>query len=211
MSSELSAVGLAVGLFLLGVASPGPNFLVVAQRSMGSGFRAGCWTGLGVATGDALYAAAGFLGLATLVSEAGFVFGLVRLLGGLYLAWLGLSMATRRGSGTPGDRRCPPAPAGAAACWRAGLVTDLANPKTVVFFASVFSTAYDPSLPHRTLAAMWLGIVAASVLWRVGLAAGFSRDGVRALYARFRRRIEIAFGVLLVAFGLRLAATSNPR
>lgn len=210
MPSELSAVLLAVGLFLLGVASPGPNFLVVVQRSLASGFRAGVVTGLGVATGDALYAGAGFLGLAALVTEAGFVFGAVKLLGGLYLAWLGLRMLLRRRrEGVP--EAVAAAPASLTRCWRVGLLTDLANPKTVVFFASIFSTAYDPALPRWTLVAMWAGIVGSSIAWRVGLAAAFSRDGVRALYARFRRGVEIVFGALLLAFGLRMAASARTR
>ncbi|MFW6084900.1 MAG: LysE family translocator, partial [Gemmatimonadota bacterium] len=61
MPLEIDAMALVVGLFLLGVVSPGPNFLVVAERSMASGFRAGFMTALGVAAGDALAAQHDFL------------------------------------------------------------------------------------------------------------------------------------------------------
>lgn len=46
MTPEISSIALVVGLFLLGVGSPGPNFLVVAERAMASGFRDGILTGL---------------------------------------------------------------------------------------------------------------------------------------------------------------------
>ncbi len=209
ISAEVASVLLVVGLFMLGVASPGPNFVVVVERSMASGFRAGFVTGLGVAAGDALYAAAGLLGLAAVVVQAGWLFGVVKVLGGLYIAWIGLRMVLR--SRRPSAARSPAegGEPGLATCFRAGLLTDLSNPKTVVFFASIFATAYDPALPAWVAGAMWAGIVGSSILWRAGVAAAFSRNAVRAVYGRFRGAIEVVFGLALVAFGLRL--TLQPR
>jgi amino acid exporter len=209
MIHEVCAVLLVVGLFLLGVISPGPNFLIVAERSIASGFRAGFAAGLGVATGDAIYAAAGLLGLATLVTRAGWLFAAVKVLGGLYIAWIGLSMIRRSGPGT----EVPPSARGrslsAGRSFRLGLLTDLSNPKTVVFFASIFATAYDPSFPLWVGGCMWGGIVGSSVLWRTGLALALSRRRIQGLYHRFRRRIERLFGVLLLLFGVRLAVAGR--
>lgn len=211
MAPEISAIFLIVGLFMLGVISPGPNFLVVAERSMASGFRAGVATGLGVATGDAFFAAVGLLGLATLVPQAGWLFSAIKILGGLYIAWIGLSLLrrSRRAGAVPVAANSEPV--STARCFRVGLLTDLSNPKTVVFFASIFAAAYDPALPAWVTAAMWGGIVASSIVWRTGLAAAFSRGYVRTLYARFRRSVETLFGAVLILFGLRLALSGRPR
>lgn len=82
---HLTSIFLVIGLFLLGVISPGPNFLIVTQQSLNNGQKAGFMTGLGVAFGDLIYAAAGLFGLATVISLVGWLFGLIKILGGIYL------------------------------------------------------------------------------------------------------------------------------
>lgn len=128
----------------------------------------------------------------------------VKLLGGMYITWLGLRLAWRAGSPLTAGRGVARTASSLWRCYRAGLLTDLANPKTVVFFASIFATAYDPGLPAWAAVGMWAGIAVSSVLWRTGLAAAFSRSAVHTLYQRAHRPIEVVFGALLVVFGVRL-------
>lgn len=146
----------------------------------------------------------------TLVTQAGWLFAAVKVLGGLYIAWIGLGMV-RRGFRSTNIRALPAQESVAARCFRIGLLTDLSNPKTVVFFASIFATAYNPALPTWVAAAMWGGIVASSIVWRAGLALALSRGRVRTLYGRFRRGAEALFGAVLILFGLRLAISGPPR
>lgn len=198
-----------MGLFLLGVASPGPNFLVVVERSMASGFRAGFVTALGVAAGDALYAAAGLLGVAAVVSRTGWVFAGVKILGGLYIVWIGGRMiAESRRNPEPAIRSRPEA-AGEIRCFRRGLLTDLSNPKTIVFFTSIFAATYEPGAPGWVLSGTWIGIVASSIAWRTGLVLAFSRRSVRHLYGRFHRSVRALFGAALVLLGARLALSNR--
>lgn len=205
--AHVESISLVVGLFLLGVLSPGPNFVVVVQASLAGGRRAGVATGLGVATGDAIYAAAGLAGLATFIAQMGIAMSLVKLVGGLYLVWLGASMMMQR--------RARAIPRGAWAVrdrtprrryFVRGLLTDLSNPKTIVFFASIFALAYDPSSPAWVAVAMWVAIVASSVLWRAGLSFAFSRRVIRDRYARVSGVAERVCGAFLALFGVRLAA-----
>lgn len=209
---HVPAIALVVGLFALGLVSPGPNFLVVVERSMASGFRGGFVTGLGVALGDGLYAAAGLFGVSAVISQVGWLFTGVKIAGGLYIAWIGGRMILRGGSGARSPHGAGPSePVDHARLFRLGLFTDLSNPKTVVFFTSIFAATYDPALPGWVAAAMWSGILGTSIAWRAGLAVAFSRRRIRALYRRFRRRVETLFGGLLVVFGLRLAVSGRPR
>lgn len=203
----MDSIALVVGLFMLGVLSPGPNFVVVVQASLSGGRQAGVATGLGVAMGDAIYAAAGLAGLATLIAQVGWALALVKLAGGLYLVWLGVSMMLRRNAphvnrGARGASHGVP--------WRRyfarGLLTDLSNPKTIVFFASIFALAYEPSRPAWVAVAMWAAIVVSSVLWRVGLSTAFSRRIIRERYARVGGVAEQVCGAFLMLFGVRLAA-----
>jgi amino acid exporter len=194
---------LTVGLFALTFLSPGPNLLLIVQSSLAAGRSAGIAAGLGVALGDGVYAALGLIGMSALVSAGGNVFAAVKVAGGAYLVWFGWRLL--RGStdfamdaGTAG-----PALPVARYFWR-GLITDLANAQTVLFFASIFAVTLHADTPAWARVLAWCGILLASVTWRVALSTAFSRAPVRRLYARARRPLERLAGVALGVFGARL-------
>ena len=199
------SVLLTIGLFGLTFLSPGPNLLIVVQSSLSSGRAAGIAAGLGVATGDAIYAGLGLFGMAALIAQSGDLFAAVRIAGGLYLLWL----AWRAMKGGPAvvveDARAS-SHAPAAGLFARGLVTDLANPQTVLFFASIFAVTLTPTTPAWAKALSWLGIVVVSAAWRCMLSVAFSRRRVRAFYARSQRAIERAAGAAFAVFGTRLIA-----
>jgi threonine/homoserine/homoserine lactone efflux protein len=90
----------------------------------------------------------------------------VDLVGGGYLAWLGAGLTSqRRFGGAWRDSGSTGSASPRAHFWR-GLATDLANPKTVVFFVGIFAMAVTPATPGMVRAVMLLGIVLTSALWR---------------------------------------------
>lgn len=204
MDDHLQSILLVVSLFLLGVLTPGPNFLVVVEQSLSSGRRSGILTGLGVATGDAVYAAAGLLGLSSILEQAQWLIAIVKLLGGAYIVFLGVSLLLGSSNCTDDAQRGLRAHESVGRSYRRGLLTDLANPKTILFFTSIFALAYQPGQPAWVVAAMWVGIVLSSVGWRFALATLFSKTAVRNVYARFCRQLECIFGTALTAFGIHL-------
>jgi amino acid exporter len=90
MEIHLHTVLTVVMLFFFGLISPGPNFIVVVQRTLNFGRVAGLLTGIGAATGDAVYATLGLFGVTRLVAVGGRTMLAIELLGGLYLMWLGI-------------------------------------------------------------------------------------------------------------------------
>jgi amino acid exporter len=199
------SVLLTIGLFGLTFLSPGPNLLIVVQSSLASGRAAGVAAGFGVAAGDAIYAALGLFGMAALIAQSGDLFAVVKIVGGLYLLWLAWKMmkggdAVAIENGNDSARSgLPP-----AKLFVRGLVTDLANPQTVLFFASIFAVTLTATTPAWAKALSWLGIVAVSATWRCLLSFAFSRRRVRAFYARSQRAIERLAGAAFAVFGAKL-------
>lgn len=132
------AVVLTVSLFVLTFFNPGANLFVVVQTSLASGRRAGVITGLGVATRDAFYSGLGLFGLATLITQCEAVFSLIKIVGGAYLLWFAWNSIRHQATPQMSTLQTP-----IAAPWtiffRRGLMTDLSNPQTVLFFISIFS------------------------------------------------------------------------
>ena len=145
---EIHVIILTIGLFVLTFINPGANLLVVVQTSLSSGKNAGLLTGLGVALGDAIYSGLGLFGMAALIAEGGALFSAIKIGGGLYLVWYAYNMVRHRqelhmGMGAVATSSITP--------WyvffRRGLLTDLSNPQTVLFFISIFSVTLTPTTP----------------------------------------------------------------
>jgi amino acid exporter len=203
MEPYVRSVLIVVMLFFFGLISPGPNFLVVAQAALNFGRVAGFATALGAALGDAVYASLGLFGVTRLVSLHPAMMG-IELLGGLYLAWLGTRMLLPRASGWEFRHLLSQTSVSARSHFWRGLVTDLSNPKTVVFFASIFAVTVDPASSRALRGLMLFGIVLTSVLWRFFLSIIFSTSLIRRIYERTARIVERVFGVALCFFGLLL-------
>ena len=202
MTIDVHALSLVLGLFSLGLISPGPNFLVLTQTSLRSGFKAGAKTAAGIVLGDLLYASLGLLGLSSVILHSGWLFFAIKLLGGLYLAWLGLKMLrTQKESGT--TQKQPYEKFAGNLFWR-GLFTCLANPKSMVFFASIFAMGMNASTNMVTQFAMLTGICLISIGWRSFLAFAFSFPPFRYFYQNSAGLIEKLFGAFLILLGLKM-------
>jgi len=203
MQTDQHSILTVVTLFFFGLVSPGPNFLVVAETALNFGRVAGLITGLGAALGDAVYASIGLFGVTHLVSVNPVLRG-IEFAGGSYLTLLGLRMlAQHRTSVRLHSSSSVDAVSARAHFWR-GLATDLANPKTVVFFAGIFAIAVTPATTGTIRGTMLLGIVLTSVLWRFFVSVVFSTTFIRELYQRTERIAERVFGAALCLFGLLL-------
>jgi amino acid exporter len=201
--TAMHTVILTIGLFALTFLSPGPNLLVVVQSSLTHGRRAGIAAGLGVALGDGIYAALGLLGMAAVISQSGELFAAVKVVGGIYLLWLAWNLLSKQSSARF-DAALAKEPRSQFKLFLQGLMTDLANPQTILFFASIFAVTLSAETPAWAKTLSWLGIVSASVIWRVLLGVSFSHSRIRALYLRGQRAIECLTGVALAGFGAKL-------
>jgi threonine/homoserine/homoserine lactone efflux protein len=204
------ARALALG-FLVGfpiAVSPGPIFFLVLRRTLARGWRSGLVSGLGVATGDATYAALAAFGVAAvttfLIAERRWI-GLV---GGIAITLIGLQAFRRPHPGTPpragegdvgreGDRG-----ARARRDYFSTVALTLSNPSTILSFTAVFAGlgihvagGWGPAL--ALVVGVWLG----SLVWWILLTGGASRLRER-LTPSIIHGFGLASGIALVAFGV---------
>ena len=201
-------LGLALAHFLA-AASPGPAFVVSLQETLAKDRRAGVAAAVGIALGSFLWALLVLLGVGLVLQQAGWLYGALRLLGGLYLIYLGFRLWC--GAAQP---LALPAAGGAGrgsllASLRIGLLTQLVNPKAAVFFGSIFLTFLPPALPGWVQAVVLANIFAVEFLWYLAVALLFSAGRVRAAYAGAKLWIDRIAGGCLAALGLRLALSER--
>ncbi len=190
------------GLYLLAVASPGPNFFVITQLSLGGERWSARSVALGISTGSIVWALLAMFGIAALLASADWLYLALRLAGAVYLIWLGLKLLL--GAVRPATAQIATAMRPARA-WRTGLITSLTNPKSGAFWTSVFATTFPTDAPAWMFVATAAMVAGLSLGWHLGLATVFTSARVQAGYQRLRRAINAVTGAILVAFGLRLA------
>ncbi len=189
---------------VLAILSPGPNVLVVSQTAASRSRRAGVFVALGVATGAAIWSGAALLGLAVLFERVAWLYGAIAALGGLYLIYIASRLW--RGADRPlllaGDTR-----ERASTDWQAyrlGLLTNLTNPKALVFYGGIFAALLAPDLPTAVRIAAFAVIVVNSTLWHVALACLFSAERTQRFYAKVKGWIDRIAATALALLGLRL-------
>lgn len=199
---------------LIAHAVPGPDFALILRHAA-RGRRHGRAASLGVVTGHAIHLTAAALGLSALLASSAMAFTVVKVIGGLYLVYLGvqaLLAARRRTPESRTDDAVPePSPVADARVGRAyvqGFITNVLNPKAVVFYMSLLPQFLDRGLPMLPQLVV-LGVITMTsglAWWMLFVGAV---DRVRGLLARdpVRRTLDGLTGVLFIGLAVRLVRT----
>jgi threonine/homoserine/homoserine lactone efflux protein len=167
-----SRLSLFVGAALLLLVVPGPSVLYIVTQSVSHGRRAGIASVAGITTGTLVHIAAATVGLSALLASSALAFDVVRYLGAAYLIAVGI----RRLAGLEQEQRPHLRRArDLGRLYRQGIVVNVLNPKTALFFL-----AFLPQFVDSTRGAAWAQILLLGLLFA---ALGFLSDGVWALVA----------------------------
>jgi threonine/homoserine/homoserine lactone efflux protein len=196
MDPELLARGLVLGFTI--AAAVGPISLLCIRRTLADGRVVGLVSGLGVATADATYGAIAAFGLTAITDLLVDWRRALAVVGGLFLLWIAwrtIRTVPGEAATTSDDRR------GLAGAYLSTLGLTLTNPMTILSFAALFVglgvTAEDAA--GATL--LTLGVFLGSAAWWVVLVTvvGALRSRLTTVWLR---RINVASGILIGAFGL---------
>jgi threonine/homoserine/homoserine lactone efflux protein len=186
------------GIAAVVIVTPGPDTALTIRNTLLGGRSRGFATAVGVVSGQAVWTLAASAGIAAVVTASQPLFGALRIGGALYLVWLGLdTLRGRRGDVTAARR---------GSGYRQGLLSNLGNPKMVVFFTSLLPQ-FGSGLLH--LAALGLVFCTLTLVWLFVYALVVSRARRVFLRDRVRRALDTLTGLTLVAFGVRLAAARD--
>jgi threonine/homoserine/homoserine lactone efflux protein len=193
---------------MVAMVAPGPDMLFILGCGMRGGPRAGLLATAGVATSEAIHVAAAAAGLAALFKAVPVAFTTVRVIGGVYLVYLGIqTIRNRKGAGAElSDSR--KGITGRRA-YLNGLMTNLLNPKMVTFTLAFLPQFVDPSLGRLGVQFAVLGAVLIALEFLVDGAVGVLAGRIGRWLRRRRtaqRNLDVATGGIFIGLGVRLAA-----
>jgi threonine/homoserine/homoserine lactone efflux protein len=195
------------GVSLLLAVTPGPDMAVVTRNALAHGRRGVVLTTTGIALALAVWTTATAFGVSALLRSSAELLFALKLVGAAYLAYLGLrTLIQSRHRPTDLLADAPP-PAPAHAIFRQGFLSAQTNPKLGVFFVTFlpqFVTPGQAVLPRL----LELGVIFAVIGWTWMNVYGLLVTRIRAAITapRVRQWMERVTGVVLLGFGVRLAA-----
>jgi threonine/homoserine/homoserine lactone efflux protein len=195
-------------LFLLALATsviPGPSNFLTMRVAMRRGRGPALATALGTTLGCVIWCGAAVVGLGALLAAAPWLYKILRVGGGLYLIWFAIALWRAK----PEPEAAEPPPGAARAAFWQGLAICLTNPKSVLFFASVFSAYVGPDSPAWVHGAAVIIVTLTCLVWQTGLALAFSALRAAQAYARAQKPLDRGAAALMGAFGASLLWTSG--
>lgn len=185
--------------------TPGPNTLLVIRYCLTAPRKVAIFAALGTITGTLCWGIAGWLGINALFQAAPFAYLALKIAGGLYLIWLGIRVfldarkARRVADLMPAKTDVP-----LKAAYRMGLATNLANPKSALFVASLFAVTMPAGTPFIYGVAAIAVMLAVSSLYHICLIGLITHPRVAAGYLKAKRRIDLGVAAVFVGFGTKL-------
>lgn len=198
--------------WLFAIASPGPDLVQLLR--VGAVRRNGVACALGIMTGNLLWILASMLGLSALVAKAPGVLIVLYLVGGSFLAWMGQGalrggLAARRADaalseGASSVLAAPLSTLTQAGAWRVGLMTNLANPKALVFFGAVFAGFVPPDASWSARGVILEMLLVTGVAWFVFVALAVSVPTLSRRLQAAGAWIDIVAGAVFLVIALVL-------
>lgn len=195
----------ALVVWLAALMTPGPDCAAVVHAAVGGSRRTGLAVAGGVAVSMTAWAVASLFGLHAILLAFKGLSTAVRLAGAAYLTYIGVRLlgAAWRGEVAHAGMAAPRTIAGA---FRHGLLTNLANPKVLALFGSLFAVLVPPDAPAWFSSSLLVLIVATTVAWYTLVAITMSTNVVAAGYRRAERAVSTVTGLVFVGVGARLAS-----
>ncbi len=187
---------------------PGADTLLVVRNSLRGGRRDGFLTVAGICSGLFVHAILSALGLSLILAHSAAAFMALKFAGACYLALLGFQSIRRglRGAAAepPGAEVSPSVPG--LRCFTEGFLTNLLNPKVVVFYLALLPQFISPddAVLAKSLLLAAVHFVE-GILWLGGVAYLVDRSRRFFLRPVLRRWMDAVCGALLIALGIRLA------
>lgn len=196
MEATLFAKGMVLGV---AVAAPvGPIGALCINRTLERGFAAGVAGGLGTAAADALYAALAAFGFAAFSAALSIVDTPMRVLGGLFMLWLGIKSLLAR----PTDRAASVGRRDHFGTIAATFALTIVNPMTILSFAAMFAgLGLAETSGWESALVVTFGVCLGSMLWWVVLSGCVAFAG-RRLPPGFARTVSFLSGATLILFGI---------
>lgn len=210
MENSLWTYLIAISLLTI---TPGVDTVLVIRNTTRGGWRDGAFSSLGICSGLFVHALVSAIGISVIVLQSAWAFRSLKLAGAAYLVWLGIvslrSAARRQRGDDLGTHKHPRAGFNPRRSLREGLLSNVLNPKTIVFYMAFLPQFIDPSRSAVTQSLFLAGLhFVIAMVWQCLLASIVDQARGWMQNSRVRRTLDGITGSVMVFFGIKLASSN---
>ena len=199
---EFAALMLAFGIYAV---IPGADFAMVLRQSIAHGRRAALFTSAGIATSILVHGSYTLLGIGVIVSQSLLAFNIIKWIGAAYLVWLAISALRSPAPQPPAEDDLAAAKRGDFAAFALGFLTNLLNPKAVLFFLALFTTLVSAHTGGDIKVLYVLCMSLMLFAWFALVSVFFTTPSVRQGFFRFGRWFNRVTGITFIVLAVRVA------
>lgn len=193
-------------LHIVALVTPGPDFFFVSQTAVSRSRKEAMMGVLGITGGVMVWSGVALLGLNLILEKMAWLHSIIMVGGGLYLCWMGYQMlrgAFKKEVAT--DDTAPEVElARGGRSFLKGLLTNLSNPKAIIYFGSVFSLFVGNDVGSAERWGLFVMIALETFAWFAIVASLFALPKMRRGYQRLAKWIDGMAGALFTGFGIHL-------
>ena len=188
--------------------SPGADFVMVTRNSIFYGRKTGLYSAIGISMAIWVHVAYSIAGLAVIISNSIILFSIIKYLGAAYLIYIGWKTFTSKSIITVEQNKSDNN-LSAFQAFKIGFITNVLNPKTTIFFLSIFTQLVTIDTPIWIQLVYGLIISIAHLVWFISVSYLFSHSALVDKFNKSKKLIERIIGTVLIGFGLKVATVTN--
>ena len=190
--------------------SPGPDFFMVSRNSIIHSKISGIYSALGIGLAIWIHVAYSIAGLAILISKSILLFSVIKYIGAIYLMFIGFkTMFSKTNIEGKIIKTSQVKAYNKIKSFKNGFITNALNPKTTIFFLSIFTQVVSIDTPLIIQISYGAIISLAHFIWFYCVAIFFSHPIMQYKFQQYQKWIESFFGAALIIFGIKVAFTKT--
>ncbi|RDX33589.1 LysE family translocator [Arcobacter sp. HD9-500m-PIT-SAG02] len=188
--------------------SPGADFVMVTRNSIFYGRKSGFYSALGISAAIWVHVAYSIAGLAVIISNSVILFSIIKYLGAAYLIYIGWKTFTSKSIASVEEDKAN-FELSSFKAFKVGFITNVLNPKTTIFFLSIFTQLVSVDTPLWVQLVYGVIICFAHLVWFISVSYLFSHSVLLKKFNKSKKTIERVVGSVLIGFGVKVAFSTN--
>ena len=198
-----------VAIHLLGVMSPGPDFILISRNSLIYSRKIGIYSALGLGRGVLVHVTYSLIGIGLIISKSILLFSVLKFIGAGYLMYIGYKCLRAQPHQTQSLETIKQSNIGKLQATRMGFLTNVLNPKVTLFFLALFTQVINPHTPKIIQVLYGIEMSTMTFIWFTLMAIILSHSLIRTRFAAIQHYLERSFGVILITLGIKVALSSS--
>ena len=193
-----------IGIHLLAVMSPGPDFFMLVRNAITYSRKTGIFTAIGFGLGIGVHVSYSILGIALIISQSEVLYSIIKYAGSGYLFYIGIRSLMSENQHFETKTGTKKTDISALKAVQIGFLTNVLNPKATLFFLSLFTVVIGPDTSIPLMVFLGVVMMINTTLWFSLLAYLITHAKILPVLEKYQKGFNLVFGILLIGVAAKV-------